>query len=62
LRRLFPRCHRALIAIGYSEGAARQTLLAARRGDRLALVLVRVAADAQRSHIRDLLMILNDLM
>lgn len=61
MKRLFPRCHRSLLAQGYSESAANNLLLAARRHDQCALVLVRVAVQMRRIKMWQMIELLADL-
>jgi hypothetical protein len=55
MNKLFPHCYRALLAQGYPPVAARQTLLAARRGDEVAMMFVRVAHLLNRARVSKML-------
>jgi len=50
--KLFPKIYRALRAAGYPAESARMALRDARRGDRCALVLVRVACTGRSARRR----------
>ena len=48
MRSLFPRAHTALVMLGYEPGRASLILRDARRGDGVAMMAVRIAAQIQR--------------
>jgi hypothetical protein len=57
MRRLFPRTHTALVLLGYEPERASLILRDARRGDGVAMMAVRLAAQLQRPTQRLLVLV-----